>query len=319
MVDTIGNSCYICGRTFKSDKSFSVHILEAHGNENHKCDQCDKEFESKEQLEIHMMVTHPEGQDSLDDEDREGTEPLKLRFMKGYDHTDPRNPGVLVVNEAYRFAFNKSRGDQLHYHCLKKGSTKSKCTVVSQLESVNGTDVFKYEVDQKKDIDDHNHDSNEADVIIAEMLQEMHSKFRKNLTVKPSVVRKQVMQKYRAKYSGSDNWRKVIDSLPDNPSIDRGIARVREKVWGKMPTNRDDLEYKKVLETVEGGNVVEVMDSDEFWENKEFREELKKVGVLDQDFLELEEDEVVPENPLKRVIIFSSQQQLEIFENCEKG
>ena len=201
MVDTIGNSRYICGRAFKSDKSFSVHILESHGNENHKCDQCDKEFESKEQLEIHMMVTHPEGQDSLDDEDREGTEPLKLRFMKGYDHTDPRNPGVLIVNEAYRFAFNKSRGDQLHYHCLKKGSTKckAKCTVVSQLESVNGTDVFKYEVDQKKDIDDHNHDTNEADVIIAEMLQEMHSKFRKNLTVKPSVVRKQVMQKYRAK------------------------------------------------------------------------------------------------------------------------
>ena len=135
-------------------------------------------------------------------------------------------------------------------------------------------------------MNEHNHDIDESDVIVADMINEMHSKFRKNLTVKPSIVRKQTMQKFRAKYLDSETWRKVVDALPDNPSIDRGIARIRERVWGQIPKSREDLDYRKVLDTVEGGKVVEVMDSDELWQNKVFRQDLVKAGVLKEDFEE---------------------------------
>jgi hypothetical protein len=69
---------------------------------------------------------------------------------------------------------------------------------------------------------------------------------------------------------------------------------------------------------VEGGKVVEVMDSDELWQNKVFRQDLVKAGVLREDFEE-PDDEAVPANPLKRVIIFTSKQQMGLFETCEKG
>ena len=64
--------------------------------------------------------------------------------------------------------------------------------------------------------------------------------------------------------------------------------------------------------------MVEVMDSDELWQSKVFRQDLVKTGVLKEDFEEPNND-TVPENPLKRFIIFTSKQQMELFETCEKG
>ena len=60
------------------------------------------------------------------------------------------------------------------------------------------------------------------------------------------------------------------------------------------------------------------MDSDELWQSKVFRQDLVKTGVLKEDFEE-PDDDTVPENPLKRVIIFTSKQQMGLFETCEKG
>jgi hypothetical protein len=318
------NNCHICGGTFTSDESFSSHILNDHGNVDQlKCSLCDKGFESNGKLEVHMMVTHPEEPtDHSEEEIEDVQQTFKFRWVKGYNHNNPNNPGILIVNEEARFAFNKMAGNGLilHYHCLKKAATKCKAKCIILVETILEEDVekTKYIVEKKTELNDHNHEVDEADVIIAEIVNEMHKEFRKNLTLKPSVIRKQIMQKYRGKYSNSDKWIKVIDGLPDNASIDRGIARIREQVWGKMPKNRDDMDYKKVLDTVEGGSVVEVMDSDKMWESKHFRQELVKIGVLKEDFEDLEDD-TIPDNPLKRIIAFTSKQQLEIFETCEKG
>ena len=101
----------------------------------------------------------------------------------------------------------------LHYHCLRKSATKckAKCTLVCETVLTDNVENTKYRVEKRTEINEHNHD---IDVIVADMMNEMHSKFRKNLTVKRSIVRKQTMQKFRAKYLDSETCRKVVDALP---------------------------------------------------------------------------------------------------------
>ena len=322
-------NCFLCGEIIPSVESLEDHILNAHGNvEQFKCESCGNEFESGDKLEVHMMVTHPEdegedveegeGEDEGEDEVDGGG--FQFRWVKGYNHNNSNNPGILVVNEEARFALNKitDGGSILHYHCLKKATTKCKAKCTVEVDTVKEGRRTTYKVDRKTEIKNHNHVVDESDVIAADMVEEMHKAFRKDLTVKPSVVRKSIMLKYRAKYSDSETWKKIIDVLPDNASVDRGIARLRERVWGKIPLNRENLDYQKVLDNVEGGKIVEVLDSDKMWENKSFREQLVATRVLGENFEE-PDDESVPENPLKRIIAFTSKEQLSIFENCEKG
>ena len=208
----------------------------------------------------------------------------------------------------------------LHYHCLKKSVTKckAKCTIVLESVVEDGVSKNKYIVEKTDELENHNHAVDEADIIAADMVNEMHKKFRESLTVKPSVIRKQIMQKYRAKYSNSSKWGNVMDVLPDKASIDRGIARIREKVWGKMPLNRAGLDYQKVLDTVDSGSIVEVMASEKMWENILFRQDVVKIGVLNGDFVE-PDDGSIPANPLERTVVFTSNQQLEIFATSKKG
>jgi hypothetical protein len=59
-----------------------------------------------------MMVTHPHEDDELsDDEIREDEAVLKLRWVKGYNHSNPNNPVILIVDEESGFAFNKMTGN----------------------------------------------------------------------------------------------------------------------------------------------------------------------------------------------------------------
>ena len=139
------------------------------------------------------------------------------------------------------------------------------------------------------------------------MITEMHREFRKDLTEKPSVVRKRIMKQYRNKSMDDETWKKVMDVLPDENSIDRGIARVREQVWGKLPLNREDLDYKKVLESEECGKLVDVLDSNEMWKEHAFRDQVLQTGLLPEGDEEVGlEDDIPPLNPLKSVIIFTS-------------
>ena len=148
-------NCYICGKSFSSDLSFSNHILNSHGKENQvKCSSCGKEFESKNKLEVHVMVTHPHEDDELSDEEiGEDEAALKLRWVKGYNHSNPNNPGILIVNEESRFAFNKTTGNGLvlHYHCLRKSTTKckAKCTLVCETALIDNVEKTKYRVELK--------------------------------------------------------------------------------------------------------------------------------------------------------------------------
>ena len=97
-----------------------------------------------------MMVTHPEDGDPSENEDDDAEEVLKFRWVKGYNHDNPDNPGILVVNEKARFSFNKMTANGLHYHCLKKSVTKckAKCTIVLESVVEDGVSKNKYIVEK---------------------------------------------------------------------------------------------------------------------------------------------------------------------------
>ena len=83
------------------------------------------------------------------------------------------------MNEEPRFAFNKMTEDGaiLHYHCLKKATTKckAKCTIVVETATEEGN---AYRVEKMEEIMNHNHVVDKADIIAADIVVEMHKRFR---------------------------------------------------------------------------------------------------------------------------------------------
>ena len=96
-----------------------------------------------------------------------------------------------------------------------------------------------------------------------QMILDMENNYISNLTEKASVVRKKVTAEYLEKYGGTDIWEEILEHLQDDSVIDRRLNKVREKVWGNLPKGRDDFDILKVLETVQGGKDVVVMDSND--------------------------------------------------------
>ena len=317
----LDTKCSICQKLLTCLEDLAGHVMIDHSEEavieedlvveDYECQVCDRKFKSLDQLTIHTMVTHP---------NIGAKKTFRLRWIPGYNKTD-ENPGILVVNEAAKFALNKTttKGEIMHYHCIKKSTTKCKAKCTIRVE--NGETAKRiYKLDKFEEINEHNHVIDEADIIALDMITEMHREFRKDLTEKPSVVRKRIMKQYRNKSMDDETWKKVMDVLPDENSIDRGIARVREQVWGKLPLNREDLDYKKVLESEECGKLVDVLDSNEMWKEHAFRDQVLQAGLLPEGDEEVGlEDDIPPLNPLKSVIIFTSSLQLELFELCSKG
>ena len=77
----------------------------------------------------------------------------------------------------------------------------------------------------------------------------MEARFANRLNEKPSVVRKEVVKEYMAKYSGFPVWGEILEFLQDDAVLKRKLARIREKKWGNLPKNRDDLDVMRVLES----------------------------------------------------------------------
>ena len=103
-----------------------------------------------------------------------------------------------------------------------------------------------------------------------------------NLTEKASVVRKKVVAEYLDKYGETNLWEEILEHLQDDTVIDRRLNKVREKVWGNLPKGRDDFYILKVLETVQGGKDVVVMDSNYLRGDPKYKEKMVEIGVGDE-------------------------------------
>ena len=102
----------------------------------------------------------------------------------------------------------------------------------------------------------------------------------------PREVRNQVMIKYKLKYSGISPvrdaiWRKIIEYLPEDHIIYSTLNRHKQECLGNIPRGRDSLDILEILEglTAESGDKAKYLDSNDLWQDEEFRTKFDSVNI----------------------------------------
>ena len=236
------------------------------------------------------------------------------RFVKGYDK-NPDIPGQLITHNKAKYTFNKRNlsGNLLTYHCSSKHVTKCKAKCqVTVLEFENSEK--KFILNKFAELSEHNHPTDEGEIIAQQMILDMEVKFADKLAEKPSVIRKQVVKEYRDKYGKTPIWDEILESIQDDAVIDRKLTRIREKHWGNLPKNRDDLDIERVVKSLPGGEDIVVMDSNELIKDDGFRkkiEDLNKVAENNEALVNLSQP--------PRVLTLSNPFCLNLLGVCKKG
>ena len=73
-----------------------------------------------------------------------------------------------------------------------------------------------------------------------------------------------------------------IEYLLEDYVIHRTSNRHKQECLGNIPRGRDSLDIPKILEglTAESGDRVKYLDSNELWEDEEFRTKFDSINVL---------------------------------------
>jgi hypothetical protein len=164
------------------------------------------------------------------------------------------------------------------------------------------------------DLAEHNHPTDEGEIVAQEMVLEMERRFSDRLTEKPSVIRKQVSKEYRVKYGKTLIWDEILEYIQDDSVIDRKLTRIREKKWGNLPKNRDQMDIKRVIDSLHGNDDLVVMDSNVLIDDIDFRKKVEDLNIVAEN---TEESENVPRPP--RVLTLSSPFCLDLLGVCKKG
>ena len=82
--------------------------------------------------------------------------------------------------------------------------------------------------------------------------------------------------------------------------MSKRVRRVRSQRFGKVPKNREELDLKSLMDRLEaeGGENVVILDSNDMWENEDFRKEFEEDELFQDD-----------EKP-KRTVLFSTSELL---------
>ena len=162
-------------------------------------------------------------------------------------------------------------------------------------------------------LEEHNHPTDKGEILVQDMIVEMEKRFSERLSEKPSVIRKQVCLEYRAKYGKTLLWDEILEHIQSDAVIDRKLTRIREKKWGNLPKNRDDLDILRVIDNLDGNDDLVVMDSNALMENDEFRSKIEDLNIVDQ------HEEASDRSRPPRVLTVSSPFCLNLLGVCKKG
>ena len=75
-----------------------------------------------------------------------------------------------------------------------------------------------------------------------------------------------------------------IEYLLEDHVIHRTLNRHKQECLGNIPRRRDSLDIPKILEglTAESGDRVKYLDSNELWEDEEFRTKFDSINVQER-------------------------------------
>ena len=184
-----------------------------------------------------------------------------IKFIKGKSKS-PIVPGVCIIDERYKFYFNKTLSDgttnpiSLFYQCGMKRATKCPASVVLHKlddrwwpQNLSGDEI-------------HNHASDKGAILAELMKKEMFDKVANNPEAKSDDVYRDVIVDYEERYAEQERiWDEAIANLPAKENLSRNLRYIRSRGHGPLPKNRDDFDAEAVVKDSIGGHKVVVMDS----------------------------------------------------------
>ena len=214
----------------------------------------------------------------------------EFRLIKGAEKA--KNPGKLVIGESQRFTFQTTKKVQgkmrHHYACVKKFERRGKYEEQCKAKAIVETDEDGENPTMIKssNLDDHNHDVRKCEVVAWDIFEDMEAMIIGDYSLLPSVVVKRVMLKYQTMFRNDpDLWADIQSSLPSDESMSKRVRRVRSQRFGKVPKNREELDLKSLMDRLkaEGGENVVILDSNDMWENEDFKKEFEEDELFQDD------------------------------------
>ena len=179
-----------------------------------------------------------------------------------------RNAGILVVENKYKFLFNRRTKDGVHldYICSQTQSNLG-CKARAKVIRREDGSYFLY-----KTSNEHNHFVFEAAIIAEELKQKMAEIVRKEPIEPVSDAIEKVTLDAKEQYNNDKILLKdILQELGTDKSMEHRLYRVRDQVIGKMPRGRADFNPKELLRRIHGNKAerVELLDSDNIDDNWE--------------------------------------------------
>ena len=175
-------------------------------------------------------------------------------------------PGILVVDGQYKFRIHKSNKDNTQYtmYCVQQGNPEFSCKAKAKVVRRDDQSFFLYHCD-----DFHNHLVNKAEITAEELKQRMGALVKEN-PVEPvgDAIKKVKLEAAEEFAEDEEYFKEVVEALGSYHGLESRLLRIREKIIGPLPKNRDWFDPRHFLKKIYGPNhKVEVMDSNKFPEN----------------------------------------------------
>ena len=181
--------------------------------------------------------------------------------VRGY-----QGPGILVVDGQYKFRVNKTNQDntQFKMYCVQQGNPQFSCKAKAKVAKKEDGTFFLYSCD-----DEHNHLVNKADITAEELKQRMGELVMKNPADPVGEAIKKVKMEAAEEYGEDEEYYKeIVEALGSYRSLEMRLLRIRERIIGPLPRNRDFFDPRFFLKRIFGHNhKVEVMDSNKLPDN----------------------------------------------------
>ena len=145
-------------------------------------------------------------------------------FYDGKTSKNNGNPGILVVENKYRFRVNKVNKDRSKFkmYCVQQGNPEFPCKAKATVVRREDGSFFMYSCD-----DDHNHLINKAEIVAEEWKQRMAELVRKNPAKPVSEAIKTIKLQASAEHADDPDFLlEIIDSLGSYHALE---LRVLEK------------------------------------------------------------------------------------------
>ena len=156
------------------------------------------------------------------------TNKIQYEFMKGKSKKS-ENPGILVIDNKFKFFFTKKMGDdRLYYQCCHKKNLK--CTASAVLfQSMDGGWILSSWTEEGG----HNHEHDRGDVIAKKMKEDMRKKIKDKPEMFPDEAHKDVIIDYEHELDP-----KVFDEALEYLNAKENIARVLRRERSNMDQHR---------------------------------------------------------------------------------